>query len=107
VITDEWLLAHVTPNMVDHGFDHGVSLVLARAMLRQIFDSFGDGLVPDRIRSHVVGAYSDLSQQNALENGTNPVKKVTLAVDGHDLEVIIDEIFGGDGARGEVGGEGD
>jgi hypothetical protein len=55
----------------------------------------------------VVGAYSDLGQQNALENGTNPVKKVPLAVDGHDSEVIFDEIIGGGGARGEVGGEGD
>ena len=44
-----------------------------------------DGLVPDCIRSHVVGAYSDLDQRNALENDTNPVKKVPLAVDGHDL----------------------
>ena len=35
------------------------------------------------------------------------MKKVPLAVDGHDSEVIIDEIIGGDGARGEVGGEGD
>ena len=106
-ITDEWLLAHVTPNMVGHGFNHGVCLVLAHSMLWQIFDSYGDGLVPDCIRSHVVGAYSDLGQQNALENCTNPVKKVPLAVDGHDLEVIIDEIIGGDGAGGEVGGEGE
>jgi hypothetical protein len=67
--------------------------------------SSGDGLVPDCIRFHVVGAYSDLGQQNALENGTNPVKKVPLAVYGHDSEVIIDEIIVGDGAGGEVGGE--
>ena len=32
-ITDEWLLAHVTPNMVGRGFDQVVCLVLARAML--------------------------------------------------------------------------
>ena len=75
--------------------------------MRQIFDSSGDGLVPDCIQSHVVGAYSNLGQWNALENGTNPVKKVPLAVDGHDLEVIIDEIIGGDGAGGDVGGEGE
>ncbi len=74
--------------MVGHGFDHGVCLVLARAMLWRIFDSSGDGLVPDCICSHVVGAYSDLGQWNALENGTNLVEKVPLAVDGHDLEVI-------------------
>ena len=41
-ITDEWLLAHVTPNMVGCGFDHGVCLVLARAVLWQFFDSSGD-----------------------------------------------------------------
>ena len=35
------------------------------------------------------------------------MKKVSLAVDGDDSEVIIDEIIGGDGARGEVGREGD
>ena len=54
-----------------------------------------------------MGAYSDLGQRNALENGTNPVKKVPLVLDGHDLEVLIDEIIGSDGARREVGGEGD
>jgi hypothetical protein len=64
------------------------------------FSSFPcDGLVPDCIYSIVVGAYSDLGQRNALENGTNPVKKEPLAVDGNDLEVIIDEIIGGDGAK--------
>ncbi len=54
----------------------------------------------------MVGVY-DLGQWNALENGTYPMKKLPLAVDGHDSEVIIDEIIGGDGAGGEVGGEGD
>ena len=98
-ITDEWLLAHVTRNMFGPGFNHGVCLVLALAMLWCIFDSSRDGLVPDCIRSLVVGAYSDLGQWNALENGTNPVKKVPRAVDGHDSEVIIDEIIGGGGVE--------
>ena len=55
----------------------------------------------------VLRLVSDFGQRNALENGTNLVKKVSLAVDGHDSEVIFDEIIGGGGARGEVGGEGD
>ena len=93
--------------MVGRGFDHGVCIVLAPAVLWRMFDSSGDGLVPDCIHSHLVGAHSDLGQWNALENSTNPVKKVLPAVDGHDLEVIVDEIIGGDVVRGEVGGEGD
>ena len=97
----------MTPNVVGHGFNHGVCIVLASAMLWQIFDSSGDGFVPDCIRSHMVDAYSDLGHHNALENSTNPVKNVPFAVDGHDLEVIIHEIICGDGAGGEVGGEDD
>ena len=40
--------------------------------------------------------YEDLSANNLLSVGTNPVKKIPLVVDGYDSEVLIDQVVGGD-----------
>jgi hypothetical protein len=45
-ISDCWILDHVTPHMARCGIPREVCLVLGRTMLRRIFDSSGEDLVP-------------------------------------------------------------
>ena len=101
-ISDDWVLEHVVPCMVAHGINHQVCKVLGRAVLFRIFDSSGEHAIPYPIRECVMRAYNDLGARNALEEGGNPIKRLPLAVAGHDGEVII-EIIEEDGVASVVG----
>ena len=37
-----------------------------------------------------------MSANILLSDGTNPVKKILLVVDGYDSEVLIDKVVGGE-----------
>jgi hypothetical protein len=95
-ISDGWIIDHVTPNMASAGIPRQVCLVLGRAMLWRIFDRCGEDLVPPEQRIRILQRYEDLSANNLLSVGTNPVKKIPLVVDGYDSEVLIDQVVGGD-----------
>ncbi len=95
-ITDQWILDYVVPNMARAGISRQVCLVLGRAILWRMFDPSGDELIPEEQRSRVMARYADLGSDNLLAPGTNPVRKVTLVVDGYDAEVLIDQVVGGE-----------
>ena len=95
-ISDGWIMDHVTPNMASAGIPRQVCLVLGRAMLWRIFDRCGEDLVPPEQRIRILQRYEDLSANNLLSVGTNPVKKIPLVVDGYDSEGLIDQVVGGE-----------
>ena len=72
-------------------------------MLWRIFDGCGDVLVPTEQKSRIMARYADLRDRNSLAEGSNPVKKVPLVVDGYDAEVLIEAI---EECEGEDGGGG-
>jgi hypothetical protein len=95
-ISDCWILDYVVPHMVEAGIPRQVCLVLGRVVLWRMFDPSGENLVPDEHRSRVMARYGDIGVNNLLSQGTNPVKKVALIVDGYDAEVLINKAVGGD-----------
>jgi hypothetical protein len=82
--------------MLEAGIPHQVCLVLGRAVLWRMFDPLGENLVPEEHRSRVMARYGDIGVNNLLSQGTNPMKKVALIVDGYDAEVLIDKAVGGE-----------
>ncbi len=52
--------------------------------------------MPPEQQIRILQRYEDLSANNLLSVGTNPVKKIPLVVDGYDSEVLIDQVVGGE-----------
>lgn len=88
-------MEHVTPNMVRCGVAREVCLVLGRAMLWRVFDSSGELLVPEDQKQRILDRYSDI-RHKTIADGSNPIKKVPLIVDGFDAEVLMETVEGGD-----------
>ena len=108
-ITDEWILDHVVPHMVDARVPPQVCVVLGRALLWKVAEQAkkpDDGHnVPRSIMARVTRALSDLGDRNSLPLGTNPVRRANLGVTGLDSQVHVFEILGGDDVVHGVSGE--
>ncbi len=100
-VTDDWILDYVVPHMHHQKLvDRQICLVLlgrALLLLWYIFDESGNSVVPNAISTRVLmTAYADLLVLCVLENvigeqqGTNPIMKVAISVDGVDSELVID-----------------
>jgi hypothetical protein len=95
IISDRWILEHVTPNMVCCGIACKACLMLGHAMLWRIFDSSGELLVPEDQTQHILDRYLDI-RHKSIADGSNPIKKVPLIVDGFDAKVLMETVEGGD-----------
>ena len=103
-ITDDWILDYVVPNMRQK-LDRQICVVLGRALLCRIFDESGDEVVPNEIRTRVMGAYQDRHEDGAVQQ-ENPVIRVALGMDGVDSELVIDTLFDDDDGNGNGNGDG-
>ena len=64
-------------------------MVLGHAVLFRIFDASGKAAVPLPILEQVTRAFNDLGMRNGLEEHTDPIKRMPLAIPGNDSEVIM------------------
>jgi hypothetical protein len=64
-------------------------------MLWRVFDSSGELLVPEDQKQRILDRYSDI-RHKTIADGSNPIKKVPLIVDGFDAEVLMETVEGGD-----------
>ena len=80
VVSDNWILNYVVPNMVRHGLPHEVCIIVGRAVLFRVFDRTGEDAVPTPMRESIMQAYHELGSRNILEDGCNPIKRRPLIV---------------------------
>lgn len=102
-ISEEWVLQHIVPHMVDYGIHRQVCLVLGRAVLWALFDPTQASRIPQHRRQQMMQAYAGLGDRNTLAAGENPVLKRSLVIVGQDAEVVMDLMSDEDGGGGGGG----
>ena len=88
-LDDDWIRQNVTPNIFKLHHCKKTAVVFGKAILWACYDLTQKDHVPVALRERVAAQYESI---RLLEPNTNPVKKITLVVAGHEGQLFIDEL---------------
>ena len=94
-LDDCWIAEKVVPHIFKMHKDKNAVVTLGKVLLWACFYAEAQDMVPLQIIKRVVTAYQRV--QNQWEPTENSVHKVPLVICGHDGQLIIEELFKGDG----------
>ena len=94
-LDDCWIAEKVVPHIFKMHKDKNAVVTLGKVLLWACFYAEAQDMVPLQIIKRVVTTYQRV--QNQWEPTENSVHKVPLVICGHDGQLIIEELFKGDG----------
>lgn len=97
-IDKDFIINHVTPSINDR-FGDKIAFVLGKALLWACFSDVS-GWVPENLREQIIQAYN---AQRQLEEGVNPVEKVSLVVSNNNGQTLLTEVNMNEQNEGQPG----